>query len=208
MTSTARHPAAPRSAVRERRAVLLAVVLPPLLLAVVGLFHPHHLDAGTASWWTLMHVLLLPVFPLLGVAHWVLLRGEPGVLAWLSRTAAFLYVTLYGALDALAGIGTGTLLLRSGAADQDDLPEVGWLFGAGNQVGGAGAWCLLAACVLTSVVLWRRSGVRVLPGALLLLAATWVFNGEHIYFPTGVLSVLGIAAGSALLVLLPPQASR
>ena len=208
MTSTVRHPTAPRPAVRERRLVLLAVVLPPLVLAAVGVFHPHHLDAGTAPWWTLMHALLLPVFPLLGVAHWVLLRGERGVLAWLSRTAAFLYVTLYGALDAIAGIGTGTLLLRSGAADQGDLPEIGWLFGMGNQIGGVGAWCLTAACVLTSVVLWRRVGVRVLPGALLLVGASWVFNGEHIYFPVGVLSVLGIAAGSALLVLLPPQASR
>ncbi|GAA4984015.1 hypothetical protein GCM10023225_24010 [Kineococcus glutinatus] len=151
-----------------------------------------------------MHVLLLPVFPLLGVAHWLLLRGERGPAAWLSRIAAFGYVTLYGALDAIAGVGTGTLVLRSGAGDQADLPEVGWLFGVGNSLGTAGAWCLTAACVLTPLVLRRRAGWRVLPGAVLLVASSWVFNGAHIYAPVGVLAVLGIGAGLVLLALSAP----
>ena len=189
-----------RPGTRGRLPAVLAVALPPLALAGVGLSHPHHLDAGTAVWWTTMHVLLLPLFPLLGVAHWVLLRGEGGALAWLSRTAAFGYIAFYGALDALAGIGTGTLLLRSGAADQEDLEEVRWLFDAGNDLGAIGGWCLLAACALTAAVLLRRRGPRrVLPGAVLLLAATWVFSGHHVYAPVGVLSVVGIAVGSALL---------
>ena len=94
--------------------ILPAVIAPPLVLAAVGLTHPHHLTADSAEWWTTMHILLVPVFPLLGMALWLLLRAETGVLAWLARVAAFSYAVFYGALDAIAGIGTGALV-RNGA---------------------------------------------------------------------------------------------
>ncbi len=43
--------------------------------------------------------------PLLAVPVWVLLRGEHGVVAWSARLLAAAYAVLYGALDAIAGIG-------------------------------------------------------------------------------------------------------
>ncbi|PPK97459.1 hypothetical protein CLV92_104280 [Kineococcus xinjiangensis] len=199
MTSLAPPAAITRSAGRRDRLLLAAVTAPPLVLAGVGLTHPHHLDATTATWWTWMHLLLIPVFPLLGVGHWLLLRRVPGVLPWVSRVAAFVFACFYTGLDAVAGVGNGVLMLRSGAADQSDLPEVGWLFGIGNELGSVGGWALVLAAVTTSAVLVRRAGVRALPGATLLVAATAVFSGEHIYFPVGVLAVVGIAVGSALL---------
>ncbi|WP_240122130.1 MULTISPECIES: hypothetical protein [unclassified Streptomyces] len=50
----------------------------------------------------------------------------------------------------------------------------------------------------TCVVLWRRHGVRVLPGALVLLAACWSSVDRHIFRP-GVFTMPGIALGFTLL---------
>jgi len=181
------------------RTAVLAVTGPPVLLAALGVSHPHHLTAGSAHWWTVLHTILLPLFPLLGVAHWVLLRHESGVLAWLGRVAALLYVALYGALDAVAGVGTGTVMQRSGAAHTAERPEIHWLFAVGNQLGGAGAWSFLGASVATSAALARRYGRGVLPGAAVLLAGSVSFLDSHIYWPRGVVTMLALAAGFGLL---------
>ena len=75
---------------------LAAVTLPPLVLAVAGATHPMDLTAATAHHWLVMHVLLVPVFPLLGVAVWVLLvegllmslLNAPSLGKWLPSAAA------------------------------------------------------------------------------------------------------------------------
>ena len=69
---------------------VVAVTAPPLLLAGLGLTHPHDLSGASAGWWTSLHIILVPLFPLLGVSHWVLLHRRPGVIAWIGRVAAFL----------------------------------------------------------------------------------------------------------------------
>ena len=185
------------------RRTVLAVSGPPILLAGLGLTHPHHLTGGSAHWWTVLHTVRLPLFPLLGVAHWVLLRYESGVLAWLGRAAALLYVALYGALDAIAGVGAGTVAQRADVDHAPDRPEIRWLFAVGNQLGGAGAWSFLAACVATSAALLRRYGRQAAPGAALLLAAGVSFLDSHIYWPRGVVTMLVMAAGFGMLARVP-----
>lgn len=183
-----------------RWSVLLAVTVPAIVLAGLGLTHPHHLDSTTAGWWTDLHVVLIPIFPLLGVAYWVLLRGRTGVLAWIARIAAFCYIGFYGALDALAGIGTGTVMLRSGARGADERPEIEWLFNAGNQLGRIGSWSLLIAAVLTSIVLLlERRDATVIAGGIVLVLAGISFLNAHIYWPHGVLTMLAMALGFGLL---------
>ena len=49
------------------------------------------------------------------------------------------------------------------------------------------------------VVLWRRHGVRVLPGAAVLFAACWSFLDSHIFWPRGVFTMAGFAVAFALL---------
>jgi len=174
---------------------------PPLVLAALGLTHPHHLNGGTADWWTTLHILLVPLFPLLGLAHWILLRNHRGLIAWVGRIAAFGYATFYGALDALAGIATGTIMRRSGVDNPDDLPEIGWLFAIGNDLGDIGSRSFLVASVATSVVLLRRHGKRAIPGGLVLVAAGISFLDSHIYWPQGVITMVAIAVGFGLLAL-------
>lgn len=175
----------------------VAVALPGVLLAVLGLMHPDALAPSTAARWVQVHLLLLPVFPLLAVALGVLLRGESGVVAALARVAAYGYAVLYTALDVLAGIAAGVVTdrLRSGSQVALDLRALG------TTLGTAGSAALLVAAVLTGAVLLRQHGPRTLPGTAALCAGAVAFGYGHVYWPVGGLGALGVAAGCALLAL-------
>ncbi len=189
-------------AAMTRWLTVLGVALPGLALAGFGMLHPSYLAPSTAqAWWTL-HVWLIPFFPLISVAIWVLLRGERGPIAWAARIAAYGFATFYTGLDVLAGIGAGLVTdVQQGGSE-----SVLRLFEIGGRLGDAGVYCLAACAVLTGVVLIRRDGVRAVPGAVLLLASCYPFLLGHIFHPTGVLAMLGIAAGCALLAAAAPAA--
>ena len=126
--------------------------------------------------------------------------------------AAFLYVAFYSVVDAVAGIGAGTLVrhgMEAGAghgmhvAARDPLLQS--LFDVGNGVGRYGAWAFLLGSVLLAVVGLRRWGARALPGGLILIVGAYAFTGAHIYWPVGVLSMLTIALGFGLLTVSGPR---
>lgn len=175
------------------RTVLVAS--PALALAGMGALHPQHLTAGSAQWWTTLHVLLLPIFPLLGAALWMLLDSAPAPLRRPGRAAAFGFAVYYDGLDAVAGIAAGAVVHahhgRSGSE--------GAIFRIGDKLGHAGAWCFLAAAVIVITAVAIRVRWAALPGAAVLLASGISFLDSHIYWPRGVITMLGIAAGMALL---------
>lgn len=178
---------------------------PGVVLAVAGLWHPSNLNDSTADTWTLLHVLLLPVFPLLGLLIWWLLRGVGGPVVWAANIAAFGFAAFYTGLDVLAGIATGAL--ARDAVDRDvALPEeeIGALFSVGNALGGLGGWLFVLACALAALALFMRVGQAMLPGAVLLVGGAYVFSTNHIYWPQGGLSMLALAAGFVLIDL-PPR---
>lgn len=179
---------------RARTAALVA--LPGLGLAAVGaLVHPGFLDVTTArTWWT-VHVYLVPVFPLIALAVGVLLRGVRGPVAAAARTTAYGFAVLYTALDVLSGIGAG-LVVEAGAGEL-----AGRLFAVGDALGHTGVWLLLASAVLTGLALLPRDGAPVLVGAAVLAAACVPFRTAHIFHPTGVWAMVGVAAGCVLIAL-------
>jgi hypothetical protein len=187
---------------RGRITWVLGVALPPLVLAAAGLTHPMDLTPTTAHHWWFLHVLLLPVFPLLGVVIWVLLRGEAGVLAWTARIAAFGYAVYYTGLDTLAGIAAGVAM----DTDPGD-PATTRLLKIGNQLAVPGEWLYLIAVLLTGAVLIRRGGRPALPGALILVIAAIPFMFGHIYWPVGVFAMLGTATGAAALEMIRPASA-
>jgi hypothetical protein len=183
---------------------LAAVVAAPLALAVAGVFHPSPLSASTARQWADLHVVLVPVFPLVALGFVVPLWGRvrrdatgvATVVAWLG---AFAYACFYTGLDAVAGIAAGRALQHAPvSADRDGV--VGPLFHAGDHLGRVGAYGFLVAVVAGCAALYPRVGLRVLPGGLVLLVAGWSFVDSHIFWPRGVLTMLGFAVGFALLV--------
>jgi len=171
----------------------LLVALPGLILAGIGLTHPHHLDASTAQWWQNMHIILAVIFPLLGAAQWVLLDDSPKWVRWPARAASFGYVVFYGALDALAGIGGGAMTLANGGRTSADEP----LFKIGNQLGTVGAWCFFAASIAIAVCALLKFKLKALPGAIFLLVGSFLFLSSHIYWPKGVIACTCIAIGMA-----------
>ena len=163
--------------------------------------HPAVLTPETASYYYTLHLILLVLFPLLGVNLWWLLSGIAGVLAWAARGLSFVYILFYGALDVLAGIGTGIVVLRTpDSSDPAVTQTVRLLFNEGNTLSIVGVWAFLVACVLTCVVLTQRLGRFVLPGAVLLCGAALPFLTSHIYWPIGVATMVVMAAGFALLM--------
>jgi hypothetical protein len=173
-----------------RRGQALAAAGPGLALSVLGAFHPAQLTPATAAAWWQLHVVLLPVFPLLGAALVFLLRGERGPLVWLAGVAAYVYAVFYTGLDTLAGIGAG-LAVGSPAALQ--------LIGVGNQLALVGVTGFLVAALVTAVVLVRRHRLAAVPGSVLLVGAALVFLHSHIYWPVGGLAMLAAGIGCGLL---------
>ncbi len=178
--------------------------MPGLLLAGFGIAHPARLTTDTAQWWAMLHVLLLPVFPLLAAAQWVLLTPAPPWLRWPGRLAAFGFAAFYTGLDAVAGIAAGTVV----HAENGLGPVLGHIFAIGDTLGHIGADCFLAASLLITAAIAPHAGWRVLPGAVLLLAASVSFIDSHIFWPRGVFTMIAIAAGMFLLSIVSPVPAR
>ncbi|MEU6082335.1 hypothetical protein [Streptomyces sp. NPDC047108] len=184
----------------------------PLLLAVVGLAHPQSLTRDTAAHWTTLHIWLLPVFPLLALGVVVPLWGRrPGrdaaglatLIAW---AGAFGYAAFYTGLDAVAGIAAGTVRQHAGPGVPAGVVHP--LYRTGDALGSGGAYALGVAVVAASLVLFPRHGVRVLPATAVLLLSCWSFTDSHIFWPRGVVTMAGFAAGFASLAALAAVAER
>lgn len=184
---------------------LAAVGLPPLALAAAGLWHPIYLTNGSAMRWHDLHVVLLPVFPLLALGPWLLARRNRrfgAVLGWLAGLAGYVYAAFYGALDVLAGIGAGTL-------QEHHLGGTGALFAQADRLAAVGTWSYLLATVVAVVSgldlaqARARRPAHPVPGArltaavaaVLVVAGAWSFRSSHIFPPRGVLTMIALAIG-------------
>jgi hypothetical protein len=120
---------------------VLSLVIAPLLLAAIELFHPSHFtaDPGMSSflshpqpndphfkaivyfgpdWWFLMHMIQTPLVIVVSCGL-LLLTDTFGIpaqprgapLAWISRIATVIFMTYYTVLDSIGGIGLGRELI-------------------------------------------------------------------------------------------------
>jgi hypothetical protein len=175
---------------------LLQVAGPPMLLAGLGLTHPMHLTADSAAMWRDLHVVLLPIFPLLALGPWNLVRGERLALRWTVGLLGFTYAVCYTALDVLAGIAAGAL--KSAGAEGKWTAVV---FTQADELVTYGVWAFLVAVVLASTVALRRAGLSAAPGAVIVVAAAVSFRDSHIFWPRGGLTMIALAIGWAALLL-------
>lgn len=183
-----------------RRALLLAA--PGLVLAVAGLFHPHHLTYDTSWRWSALHVPGLLVFPLVGWALAELVRGRRDPVAWLVRLAAYVYATFYTALDVVSGIAAGyvTHQLGPGVPRPD---EVRLMFRIGTPLGEVGSYALIATCallVLDRAV--RRAPAPAVSALVLLVPGAVLVHLDHIFSPKGVAGMALLGVGTAVTAIL------
>jgi hypothetical protein len=182
----------------------LRYAAPGVLLAVVGLFLPAHLTPETAGRWTVLHVIALFLFPLVGVALAEMMWGERTLLGRVVVFSSFVYAAAYTAQDVLSGIGTGYLTYRIGpGVPRSD--EVFYLDDIANALGGVGGLGLLAAAIAMAALSGRRAGMRALAPSALLVVACLSFLDSSIQPWRGVLTVLaiGIATGWLAFVVVP-----
>jgi hypothetical protein len=174
----------------RRLLLYVAVAVPPLILAGIGITHPQQLTTASAEYWRDLHIVTLPIFPLLGFAPWIVVRFAHNLwLSWAAGILGFVYAAFYTGLDVLAGIGAGGLKLDNmGMA-------TGTVFGLGRELGGVGAIAFIAAVLLAGIVATMRFGVWAIPGAALVLIGSLCLYLDHIYFPVGVIGQLCLAIG-------------
>jgi hypothetical protein len=100
----------------------------PLLVGVLNLFHPSHLEPtiyeglrNMVNWWITLHVLNLFGFPLLGVAAYLLVKDQQGVAARIAKVGLAIFIPTYASVDAILGIGTGILVQYAKGVSPDQL---------------------------------------------------------------------------------------
>lgn len=180
---------------RTRSLSLIAVAVPHLVVAAIGLTHPARLTVDSAHHWQVMHTVLLPLFPLLALGPWLVARAVDSRSGVVVGVIAFVYACFYTALDVLAGIGGGAIK----AAEAGGL---GIVFPVARDLGAIGSIAHVAATALAAGLASRVTGlVRALPGVLLVLAGSFLFLQEHVYRPWGVLAMVLLAAGWSWLVI-------
>jgi len=188
---------------RRSIALYLALAIPPLILAAIGVTHPQHLTAASALYWRNLHIITLPIFPLLGFAPWLVVRFRHNLgLSWAAGILGFVFATFYTGLDVLAGIGAGGLKVDGmGMATTT-------VFGLGNDLGRIGAAAFVIAVLLAGIVSIVSAGLPAVAGAVLVLLGSIGLYRDHIYFPIGVIGQLCLAVGWVVLVVALRRAAR
>lgn len=180
----------------------------PLALAVVLWIHPHAGDdvfanvEPVADTWFLVHVLLLPLFGLLGVALFLLLSGYRGRVATVGRIGVAIYLVFHTAYEAIAGIAVALAVREAEGlsdAQSEGAGEVVTVLSSDPMVGGLALLGTAGSIVAVGAIAvsLRRDGAPVLP--LVLLAGAPVGLVAHGSVPTGPLSVVIFAVGVAWL---------
>ncbi|MDN4640108.1 hypothetical protein QCD70_07620 [Agreia sp. PsM10] len=172
-----------------RLRLVLLVSVPAMACALIGLLHPHHLTADTAARWQLMHLVLIPVFPLIGFAPWLIARRTSRVLAIVAAVAGYGFATFYTSLDLLAGVAAGTLQLAGVTEGKAPVYEIA------REVGLVGVVSLVLACLAATAAVFVARRLRALPGGALAVAGAVLVQPGHIYPGLGTLAMLLLAAG-------------
>lgn len=183
------------------RTTVAAVLLPPLVIGLVGTTHPPHLTQDASGYWRDMHIVLLPLFPLLGIGPWLVARAIDPLYGRITLVLAYVYACFYSALDILAGIAAGAL-------KYDREGGLGTVFRYASDLGQIGSVAYIGATAAAAGCLLRIAGPRVLVGAVVALGGAYGFMENHVYWPGGVLSMAAIVVGWIVMLLVSRDAQR
>jgi hypothetical protein len=178
-----------------RLRLVLLVTAPALICALIGLLHPHHLTDETAARWQVMHIVLIPLFPLIGFAPWLITRRSNRVLAAIAALGGYGFATFYTSLDLLAGVAAGTLQIAGITDGKAPVYEIARILGL------AGVVSLVVASVATALAAILRNRLIGATGGLLAIAGAALVQPGHIYPGLGTLAMLLLAAGFALMAI-------
>ncbi len=173
--------------------MILWAVLPPIVVGLAGITHPDRLTQDASLLWRNLHIVFLPLLPLLALGPWVITRSVDRTLGRLVAALGYVYACFYTALDVLAGIGAGGL--KNEGADGTRV-----LFDLARDLGQVGSVAFIIATAIAAGCALARARARALPGAVLVLTGAYGYMEEHVYWPGGVLALFALATGWALLL--------
>jgi hypothetical protein len=176
-----------------RLRLVLLVSAPAVAIALTGLLHPHHLTDETAGLWQVMHIVLIPLFPLIGFAPWLIARRTSRVLGAIAAVGGYGFATFYTSLDLLAGVGAGTLQIAGITEGKAPIYEIARVLGL------VGVVSLVVACTAAGIAACFHNRLLAVPGGLLGIVGAALVQPGHIYPGLGTLAMLLLAAGFALL---------
>ena len=156
-----------------RRLLLLGT---PLVLVPLMVVHQLIDQFERPGAFLVLHLILLPLFALMGVAIWELLSGVDVAVAWTARAAAFLFLVGYVALDAISGIAASAIL-SAGAPWSKEAARA--LFASGPAAFPTTVAVLAwRVSVLLAALALYRAGRPLAPLVLLVATALWL-NNDH-----------------------------
>jgi hypothetical protein len=188
-----------------RRLLLLGV---PLLVGLLGLLHPvdpgespYIIVAGNTTWWTVLHILQLPLFGLLALGVYTLVSGLPGRAPTVTRVGLAFFVIFYTALDSITGIASGIIVGKARDLNEVEQAAVEPLVNSLFLGGGPYTFIVVFAvigwivAVIAAASALSKAGVSRLPVILLVIAAVaFGLNHEPPTGPIGMAAMLGALA--------------
>jgi hypothetical protein len=144
-------------------------------------------------WWGTLHLLNLALFALTGLAVYLLLEDVHNFAATGGRVAISVFIPLYAAFDALAGIGTGLLaqltnqLPAAQAAVAEPLIDRYWSSPTiyALAVSGSIAWVIALLAAAVAVTSPERRRLTAMVAALVFLVGGWA-RGNLFFAADGV----------------------
>ena len=179
----------------SKRLEQLLIFSAPLLVGLLNLFHPMFrppVYAGLIqhiSWWIPLHLLNLVLFPLLGLAGYLLVKDVHNLASVIARVALVLFIPLYAAFDALAGIGTGILVRNAEHLAANDLTLVGpmidsyWSSGTLNAIAALGSMAWMIGMLAAAVAFTQAERRRLVTGLTIVFFLIIGWAQTHL-FPT------------------------
>ncbi|MCX7512325.1 hypothetical protein [Frateuria sp. STR12] len=182
------------------------VVVAPLVLAIVEVFHPHprdlfDLDVGR---WMFVHYAQIPLFPLAALSTAMLVRDRTDWAAWLCKAGLFVFAVAFTSFDTAAGLSIG-LLVKGAIASGDpeswrDMIDALWFdpvlggrgFTDAPLMGLIGRLSLSFGAVAGAISL-KRAGHGWLPVLLLAIASFGINIFKSHSWPGGPLTFGGMA---------------
>jgi hypothetical protein len=159
----------------------------PILVGLLNLTHPRFMPPVYSgiidhiSWWATLHILNLVLFPLLGLAAFILVSDIHNFASALTKVALSIFVPLYAAFDALAGIGTGILVENAKRMRPDELAKVTplidayWNSNVLNAVAAAGsiAWVIAMLSAAVAITTPQRRRLVAILAVVLFFIGGW-----------------------------------
>ncbi|WP_165064961.1 hypothetical protein [Marisediminicola senii] len=178
---------------RSRLLLILGVTLPLLACILIGFTHPMRLTAESAAYWQGMHIALIPLFPLIGAAPWLIARRVDRRLGWVAGVFGFGFAAFYTALDILAGVAAGTVVLAG-------IPEAtSSIYVVARILAWVGVISLALGVLVAGIAVFQRARLVAIPATLIAGVGALLVQPGHIYFPVGTLAMLLLGAGFTIL---------